>query len=69
MVFVPGSLYIDFMQRKLESVEEEKERERFVRILVPKCGKGMVILFLNWICETYLAKRQKKGKKKSVNQY
>ena len=26
--------------------------------------------FLHWICETYLAKKQKKkGKKKSVNQY
>lgn len=25
--------------------------------------------FLHWICETYLAKRRKKGKRKSVNQY
>jgi len=25
--------------------------------------------FLYWICETYLAKRRKKGKRKSVNQY
>jgi hypothetical protein len=25
--------------------------------------------FLHWICETYLAKKRKKGKRKSVNQY
>jgi hypothetical protein len=29
----------------------------------------MMMLFLHWICETYLAKRRKKGKRKSVNQY
>ena len=25
--------------------------------------------FLHWICKTYLAKKRKKGKRKSVNQY
>ena len=25
--------------------------------------------FLHWICETYLAKKRKKGKRKSLNQY
>jgi hypothetical protein len=25
--------------------------------------------FLHWICETYLATKRKKGKRKSVNQY
>jgi hypothetical protein len=25
--------------------------------------------FLHWICETYIAKKRKGGKKKSVNQY
>jgi hypothetical protein len=25
--------------------------------------------FLYWICETYIAKKRKKGKRKSVNQY
>jgi hypothetical protein len=25
--------------------------------------------FLRWICETYLAKRRKGGKRKTVNQY
>jgi hypothetical protein len=25
--------------------------------------------FLHWICETYLAKKQKKGKRRSVSQY
>jgi hypothetical protein len=33
------------------------------------CDKGMMMSFLYWICETYLAKRRKKGKRKSVNQY
>jgi hypothetical protein len=28
-----------------------------------------MILFLYWICETYIAKRRKRGKRKSVNQY
>jgi len=27
------------------------------------------MLFLHWICETYLAKRRKGGKRKYVNQY
>jgi hypothetical protein len=27
------------------------------------------MLFLHWICETYIAKRRKRGKRKSVNQY
>jgi hypothetical protein len=25
--------------------------------------------FLRWICETYIAKRRKKGKRKTINQY
>jgi hypothetical protein len=25
--------------------------------------------FLRWICETYIAKRRKRGKRKTVNQY
>jgi hypothetical protein len=25
--------------------------------------------FLHWICENYIAKKRKKGKRKSVNQY
>jgi hypothetical protein len=29
----------------------------------------MMMSFLHWICETYLSKRRKKGKRKSVNQY
>jgi hypothetical protein len=29
----------------------------------------MMMLFLHWICETFLAKKRKKGKRKSVNQY
>jgi hypothetical protein len=28
-----------------------------------------MMLFLHWICETYLATKRKKGKRKSVNQY
>jgi hypothetical protein len=28
-----------------------------------------MVLFLHWICETYLTKKQKKGKRKSLNQY
>jgi hypothetical protein len=27
------------------------------------------MLFLHWICETYIAKKRKRGKRKSVNQY
>jgi hypothetical protein len=27
------------------------------------------MLFLHWVCEIYLAKKRKKGKRKSVNQY
>jgi hypothetical protein len=27
------------------------------------------MFFLYWICETYIAKRRKKEKRKSVNQY
>jgi len=26
-------------------------------------------LFLHWICETYIAKKRKRGKRKSINQY
>jgi hypothetical protein len=33
------------------------------------CDKGMIMSFLHWICQNYLAKRRKKGKRKSVNQY
>jgi hypothetical protein len=36
-------------------------------ILVQNCNKGRMMLFLHWICETYLAKKRKKGKRKSVN--
>jgi hypothetical protein len=28
-----------------------------------------MMLFLHWVCEIYLAKKRKKGKRKSVNQY
>jgi hypothetical protein len=28
-----------------------------------------MMLFLHWICETYIAKKRKRGKRKSVNQY
>jgi hypothetical protein len=28
-----------------------------------------MILFLYWICETYITKRRKRGKRKSINQY
>jgi hypothetical protein len=31
------------------------------------CNKGRMMSFLYWICETYLAKKRKKGKRKSVN--
>ncbi|TQW01322.1 FluG domain-containing protein [Cordyceps javanica] len=31
--------------------------------------KGFIMTFLHWICETYLQKRRKKSKKKTVNQY
>lgn len=34
-----------------------------------QCDKGFMMLFLHWICETYLAKRRKRAKRKSVNQY
>ena len=27
------------------------------------------MMFLRWICETYLAKKRKRGKRKSINQY
>jgi hypothetical protein len=28
-----------------------------------------MMLFLHWICETYIAKKRKRRKRKSVNQY
>jgi hypothetical protein len=31
--------------------------------------KGFMILFLHWICETYIVKKRKRSKRKSVNQY
>ncbi|KAM3562091.1 hypothetical protein MY1884_001997 [Beauveria asiatica] len=33
------------------------------------CDKGFIMTFLHWICETYLQKRRKRSKKKTVNQY
>ena len=33
------------------------------------CKKGRIMSFLRWICVTYLAKKRKRGKRKSVNQY
>jgi hypothetical protein len=33
------------------------------------CDKGFIMTFLHWICETYLQKRRKKSKRKTVNQY
>ncbi|KAE8440383.1 hypothetical protein EG329_008182 [Mollisiaceae sp. DMI_Dod_QoI] len=38
-------------------------------ILKKNCNKGRMMSFLHWICETYLAKRRKVGKRKTVNQY
>ena len=38
-------------------------------ILEQNCNKGRIMSFLYWICETYLAAKRKKGKRKSVNQY
>ncbi|KAJ8058423.1 hypothetical protein OCU04_012612 [Sclerotinia nivalis] len=38
-------------------------------ILTQNCDKGTMMLFLHWVCETYLAKKRKKGKRKSVNQF
>jgi hypothetical protein len=36
-----------------------------------KCDKGFMMLFLYWICETYIVKKRKRKrtKRKSVNQY
>ena len=28
-----------------------------------------MMMFFHWICETYIAKKRKKGKRKSVSQY
>jgi hypothetical protein len=28
-----------------------------------------MMMFLHWICETYIARKRKKGKRKSVSQY
>ncbi|KAG4027417.1 hypothetical protein MFRU_030g00530 [Monilinia fructicola] len=36
-------------------------------ILAQNCDKGIMMLFLHWVCETYLAKKQKKGKRNFVN--
>jgi hypothetical protein len=33
------------------------------------CGKGRMMSFLRWICEEYIAKKPKAGKRKSANQY
>jgi hypothetical protein len=38
-------------------------------ILKHNCKKGRIMSFLRWICVTYLAKKRKRGKRKSVNQY
>ncbi|KAG9232492.1 FluG domain-containing protein [Amylocarpus encephaloides] len=40
-----------------------------IAILKQNCPKGRIMAFLRWICVTYIAKKQKTGKKKSVNQY
>ena len=68
--------------RRLESLRSEQvrlTRDRYcdhvhaehwrTAILAQNCDKGMIMLFLYWICETYLAKKRKGGKRKSVNQY
>lgn len=33
------------------------------------CDKGLIMIFLYWICEIYLQTRCKRSKKKTVNQY
>lgn len=38
-------------------------------IMKQSCTKGRIMSFLRWICETYLAPKRKRGKRKSVNQY
>ncbi|KAG0127100.1 hypothetical protein HOY82DRAFT_614070 [Tuber indicum] len=38
-------------------------------ILEKNYKNGRMMSFLHWICETHLAKKWKKGKRKSVNQY
>ena len=38
-------------------------------ILKDNCHKGRIMSFLHWICENYVAKKRKRGKRKSVNQY
>lgn len=38
-------------------------------MLTQNCDKGIMMLSLHWVCETYLAKKQKKGERKSVKQY
>jgi len=63
-----ASIY--YMRQKFIRYCDHRElREWRTAILKQNCTKGRIMMFLRWICETYLAKKRKRGKRKSINQY
>ncbi|EFZ00634.2 alcohol dehydrogenase [Metarhizium robertsii ARSEF 23] len=61
---------IYYIKKKFARFCDEKQHGSWKKAISWKyCDKGFIMVFLFWICETYLQRRRKVSKRKTVNQY